>query len=365
MKLFILLVILIVSCWYYLAPTFGTRPDPAEKEKFFKSPQYDKTQQIFANRRPNLVKEMRKKIFTYGLFKEWLSSQVERSPLSPLPQVKPDVISFINSSADMKVIWLGHSTFLINMNGKIILVDPVFSGSASPVSFLVKRFQPPALDLHELPGIDYVVISHDHYDHLDRESIEFFKDRDAMFLAPLGVGSYLRGWGIPAVRVKELDWWQSFKTIDLEFTATPAQHFSGRDGLHDNETLWASWVIRSPTHKIYFSGDSGYDTHFKEIGDKFGPFDIAFLESGQYNERWKVVHMLPEEAVQAYHDLQAKRFFPVHWGMFVLALHSWDEPILKLQAAAETKGINLISPKLGQIVEVNDNYKNEFWWNRK
>lgn len=342
--------------------SFGTHPGKEYFNKFKASSHYNPEENIFLNRRPNLVKEMQKKAMSFSTFKEWLSGGENRKPSKALPEVKPDMLEFVKPSSDIKVVWFGHSTFLLNMDGKIILVDPVFSGSAAPFGFMVKRFQKPVLELSELPTIDYIVISHDHYDHLDMESIKFFKDKKTLFVAPLGVGSHMIGWGIPSNRITELDWWQTHTQDGLEVTATPAQHFSGRNGIHDNTTLWASWVLKSESHKIYFSGDSGYDTHFKDIGEKYGPFDLAFIENGQYNPKWKEVHMLPEESIQAFKDLNAKRYFPVHWGMFELAFHSWYEPIQKISEMAWDNSIKLVSPKLGEVVQVNDGYKNIFWW---
>lgn len=366
MKLFIILLLVPVVAFFTLyflgSRSFGSRPGEDYQTIFESSVHYDKEKKIFVNRRPKLVAEMRKRTFTPKLIFNFFKKGVDRSPLAQLPEVKPDLQEFLKPSPDLKVIWFGHSSFLLNYDGKIILVDPVFSGSAAPLGFMVKRFQKPVVELSELPAIDYVVLSHDHYDHLDKTSIEFFQDKKAKFLTPLGVGAYLVGWGIDKSRITELDWWQSYKADDIEFISTPAQHFSGRDGLHDNQTLWGSWVIRNQKHNIYFSGDSGYDIHFKEIGDKYGPFDLAFMEVGQYNEMWKEVHMLPEEAAQAYFDLSAKRFFPVHWGMFVLALHTWYDPIERITQLAENKGINLVSPQLGEVVMINDSFKSKSWW---
>ncbi len=341
---------------------FGTKPGKEYEAKFLASRQYNQERKIFLNRRPDLVQEMRKKAFSVSTFVEFFSKGKDRVPTKALPESKPDIQDFLKYSEDIKVIWFGHSTFLLNLSGKIILVDPVFSSSASPFSFMIKRFQNPVLELSELPAIDYIVISHDHYDHLDMESIRFFKNKSTAFIVPLGVSSHLIGWGVDPKRITELDWWQNYNANGVEFIATPAQHFSGRNGIHENTTLWASWVIRTKKHNIYFSGDSGYDSHFKDIGEKLGPFDLAFIENGQYNERWHAVHMLPDESVKAYFDLKAKRYFPVHWGMFELAFHSWYEPILKISEAAQRDGINLISPKLGEAVTVNDQYINEQWW---
>ncbi len=209
-----------------------------------------------------------------------------------------------------------------------------------------------------------MIISHDHYDHLDKETMKFFakKKSKTRILTALGVGNHLTKWGIKRELISEFDWWEGTKLDDIEFIATPAQHFSGRTLRDRNKTLWSSWVIKTANHSIYFSGDSGYDIHFKEIGDKYGPFDIAFMENGQYNQKWRAVHSLPEESVQAYFDLKAKRFFPVHWGMFVLSLHSWREPVDELLRLSKEREVNIVTPILGEIVTVNDNYKNKIWW---
>jgi L-ascorbate metabolism protein UlaG (beta-lactamase superfamily) len=344
--------------------TFGTRPHGTDKERMKESKQFNAELGTFANRRPHLFAQMKKNTMNWATFKKYFTGgDPNKVPLSKLPEMKPDIEKFLTPSPDLKVIWFGHSTFLLNLDGIIIMVDPVFSGSAAPVSFLAKRFQEPVLSLAELPKIDYVLLSHDHYDHLDMESIKFFKNQKVEFIAPLGVGSHLKGWGIEKERITELDWWEkTTKPNEVDFIATPAQHFSGRDGFNENETLWASWVIQKGKHKVYFSGDSGYDIHFKEIGDRFGPFDIAFLETGQYDEQWKEVHMMPDEAAQAYFDLKAKIFFPVHWGMFVLANHSWYDPILRISGESLKRNINLIAPKIGELVQVVDGVKTADWW---
>lgn len=357
-----LLIIAVLGVFMTGCSAFGTRPGKEYDDKFKTSTHYNPDEKVFFNRRQDLLKEMRKRAMSFSTFKEWFAGGENRKPAKPLPEIKPDMEEFVKPSDDIKVVWFGHSTFLLNLDGKIILVDPVFSGSAAPFSFMVKRFQKPVLELSELPPIDYIVISHDHYDHLDIESIQFFKEKKTLFVTPLGVGSHMIGWGIPSNRITELDWWQTHQQDGLEFTATPAQHFSGRDGIHDNTTLWASWVLKTEKHNIYFSGDSGYDTHFKDIGDKYGPFELAFIENEQYNQKWKEVHMLPEESIQAFQDLKAKRYFPVHWGMFELAFHTWYEPIQRISEMAWDKGISLVSPKLGEVVQVNSSYKNHFWW---
>ena len=340
-------------------PVFGTPPNPL---KYKASKQFNATEETFQNRIPDILKKMRKDSITLkGLYK-FLNPDPDRKPAAPLPQITPDLKAFLAPSKDLKVIWLGHSTFLLNLNSKIILVDPVLTESAAPFSFIVKRFQPPALKLEDLPQIDFIVISHDHYDHLDMKSIKHFVGKNITFLAPLGVSAHLISWGIEESKIIELDWWQSHKIGNIDFIATPAQHFSGRSLTDNCKTLWASWIIRNPHTKIFFSGDSGYDTHFKAIGDKYGPFDIAFIENGQYNDKWKEVHAIPEQSVQAYFDLKAKRYFPVHWGMFVLAMHTWREPMDRLLKLSQERGVNLVTPLLGEIVTVNNTYKNKTWW---
>ena len=355
-------VLLIIGLFISGCSNFGTRPSDQEKEKFRSSKQFNAEKGSFENSRPEVYANMRENSVDWGVITEWFSEGVDRVPKQKLPEIKPNMKQFLQHSEDLKIIWFGHSSFLLNMDGKLVLVDPVFSGSASPVPFLAPSFQKSVLDLGELPEIDYILLSHDHYDHLDMESIKFFVDKKGIFIAPLGVSSHLRGWGIDKSRIIEKDWWESVKLDGVEFIATPAQHFSGRNGIIENETLWASWVIQSKNHKIYFSGDSGYDTHFKEIGEKYGPFDVAFIESGQYNEKWRGVHLFPEEAVVAFHDLKAKKFFPVHWGMFELAFHPWYDPIEKLFKLSKEKNFDLIAPKLGQIVNIEQDYFLETWW---
>ena len=342
---------------------FGKDPEGKHLEKIQSSPHFDKEKDSFVNRRPDILSTMREGQSMFKLTLEFLfGGQKHRSPSEKLPEVKPDVEEFLKKSDKLKFIWFGHSTFLINFDGTIILFDPIFSTAASPVSFAVKRFQPPVLKLEELPEIHYIIISHDHYDHLDMETIQFFKNKKTKFITPLGVTSHIKEWGVEAERLTELDWWDSIHTENLEFILTPAQHFSGRKGSNQMKTLWGSWIVRSKNQSLYFSGDSGFDTHFKTIGDKYGPFDITFIENGQYDLKWKEVHVLPEETAQAFIDLKGKRLVPVHWGMFDLSLHSWYDPIERLEKEAEKRNLNLLTPKFGQIVKLEEETIFEKWW---
>jgi L-ascorbate metabolism protein UlaG (beta-lactamase superfamily) len=345
------------------SPIFGKRPGKEYEEILTTSPQFDLRTQSFFNQRPHVLNEMRKRALGLDLFKEWFFENKDRLPRRELPLIRPDLFDFQKTQDDLKVIWFGHSTLLLNMSGKLILIDPVFSSSASPFEFMIRRFQQPPLALSELPPIDYILLSHDHYDHLDMEVIKFFKTKNVQFLCPLGVGSHLTFWGVNKDQIIELDWWQSYEDHHLIFRATPAQHYSGRNGIDENKTLWASWVIEDPKFKVFFSGDSGYCDHFKEIGKRYGPFDLAFIETGQYNEKWKEIHMLPQESIQAFYDLGARRYFPIHWGMFVLAFHSWYDPIEKMYEAARTKNLPLVAPQLGEIYSFKDPLKEIIpWW---
>lgn len=297
---------------------------------------------------------------TLSVMKRVFLDRSERTPRARLPEIRPDLKSFLAPSEFMKFIWFGHSTLLLNVNSRIILIDPVFH-NAAPVSFLVQRFQPPVVRLKELPHIDTIVISHDHYDHLDEKTVNFFSEKSTRFLVPKGVGAHLRDWGIADSRITELGWNESVLDHEITFRAVPAQHFSGRGLFDRNETLWASWIIESQGEKIYYSGDSGYGPHYKEIGDKYGPFDYAFMENGQYNERWPDVHMQPEESLQALIDLKAEIYIPVHWGMFDLALHHWSEPIVRTYKIAKDWDIPILTPRLGEIVDAT-NRPDTAWW---
>ncbi len=345
------------------ASSFGTSPSQADINKYSTSPHFDQKKGVFVNRRPEVIEEMRKRTSFLPMMKDFIfGGDSERVPKEKLPEIKVDFVKFNEPSVDPKVIWFGHSSLLLNIEGKKILIDPVLSTSTGPFGFLMKRFQKPVIELSQLPEVDLIIISHDHYDHLDMDSVKFFKNKKVRFVVPLGVGNHLVGWGIERSRITELDWWQITKLENIEIVATPAQHFSGRSFFKQNQTLWASWVIRGPKQNIYFSADSGYDTHFKAIGDKYGPFDLALLEDGQYNEKWREVHMLPDESIQAFYDLKAKRYFPIHWGMFNLSLHAWYEPIEIISKSAMEKNISLIAPQIGEVVVINDSYVTTPWW---
>jgi L-ascorbate metabolism protein UlaG (beta-lactamase superfamily) len=294
---------------------------------------------------------------------EYFSGKQYREPEIPLPTVSVDAKA-IGETDNLKITWLGHSTCLIEIDGKIILTDPVFSERASPFSFMgPKRFASELpIKLEELPNIDVVLISHDHYDHLDHQSILTLKEKTSRFYVPLGVGGHLQRWGVAAEKIIELDWWEERSIGGLTLAATPTRHFSGR-GLKRDRTLWASWVIMGEKSRVYFGGDSGYFDGFKQIGQKYGPFDITMLESGAYNEAWPEIHMMPEQTVQAHIDLQGKLLLPIHWGKFNLALHAWTEPIERLlKKAAEHQSLSVATPLIGEAVLPGAHLTQTRWW---
>lgn len=340
---------------------FGTLPAGDDKQRMMQSPQYSSTAESFVNRRPNIDKELNPESMDWNTLKNFFWEKENAKPKEKLPEVSPDLAQFLAPSPQAKMIWLGHSTFLMNMQQTTVLVDPVFSKTAAPVNFMIRRFQKPVLALKDLPKVDAIVISHDHYDHLDKCSIQYFAQQETQFIVPLGVGSHLKGWGVPASRITELDWWQTTQVNQIKLTATPAQHFSGR-GLTANQTLWASWVMQGAQQTIFYSGDTGYDTHFKQIGERFGEIDFALLEVGQYNPAWKAVHMNPKEAAQAFHDLKAKSMMPVHWGMFALSTHTWFDPVQQIQRLGKAQGIDVQVPQLGELIAVGEPVQDSDWW---
>lgn len=363
--LFSLTVIILIGAIIIVpgCSSFGTRPSPDDRARFESSPQYHKNDSQFVNRRPKILDEIKKRIKFSDYIDAVFSNTEEKTPSRKLPDVKTNLSEFLATSQNIKVVWFGHSSVMLNLGGKVILLDPIFSERASPFFFGSKRFQNPALSLQELPQIDFIVISHDHYDHLDMKTVQFFKDKNTEFVVPLGIAADLMGWGIKKDKIVELDWWKNHIADGIEFISTPAQHSSGRDRIHFNETLWSSWVIRNGKQAVYFSGDSGYDTHFKEIGARLGPFDLALIENGQYNEKWHESHLLPDETILAFKDLKAKVLLPIHWAMFSLAPHKWFDPIVEVSARAKKENIHIITPLLGELVELTDNYESSAWWN--
>lgn len=298
---------------------------------------------------------------------EIIKQQVSAKRKEPVPTndvpLKTITRADLDSSKEDAIFRLGHSTILMRLNEEYVLVDPVFSERASPVQWAgPKRFHPTPITIEELPNIRAVIISHDHYDHLDKNAIKKLSGKVDNFVTPLKVGDYLIEWGVDASRVTQLDWWESKDIDSLKLIATPAQHFSGRGLFDRDETLWASWVIQTEKRNLFFSGDGGYFSGFKEIGEQFGPFDVTMIETGAYNELWSEIHMSPEESMQAHIDLKGKAMMPIHNGTFDLSLHDWFEPFERISALAKQNNVELLTPTFGDAVTLSDPVSELAWW---
>jgi len=295
------------------------------------------------------------------ILKDYYHKPKTTEPPSPIPSIKTNLKTLGGPAPTL--IWFGHSSYLLNISGKNILVDPVFSNSASPFSFMVKGYKGTnVFKENDFPDLDLIILTHDHYDHLDYNSIRKLKSKTKKFCVSLGVASHLEYWGIDKNIITEFDWWDEAEIFPgMKLTAAPARHFSGR-GIRRGKTLWSSFILKTDQYNIYLGGDSGYDTHFKSIGEKYGPFDLAILECGQYNPNWKHIHMMPEETAQAAIDLKAKMLLPVHWGKFTLSLHPWNDSIIRVTKKANELGIKVTTPLIGEPVVIGSSYPSREWW---
>ena len=332
--------------------------EDVKMEKINKSQNYKENK--FLNYTPNAEMNFIKML---PMMWDFIFTDNDRKPNAELPTQKIDFDQITNTRPDeLKITWVGHSSQIINIDGKIILTDPVYSNKT--VFMGPSRYNGDIpLDIDDLPEIDVVLISHNHYDHLNLETIEKIHSKVKQFIAPLMVGAEIEKAGVPREKITELDWWDEI-SIDEEFfiAFTPSQHFSGRGLFDREETLWGSYVLQGKKHKVYFSGDSGYFEGFKQIGDKYGPFDYTFLECGAYNEKWHYYHMYPEETVQAHLDLKGKVLQPIHWGTFDLALHAWYDPMIRVAKAADSLGVQLSTPIVGETITVDEDLATVRWW---
>lgn len=350
-----------ISIFMNTSSEFGSAPNSEEIAHFKTLPNYSKDK--FVNQ---TGAEASMNFSTMaGTLVEYFSHIPNREPSTP-PPVKELQIDSLHTAEQPRITWFGHSAVLVELAGKRIFLDPMLTDVPSPVKWLGNpRYNPKLpIDISNLPELDAVLISHDHYDHLDYESIVKLTKKTRMFYVPLGVAAHLRDWDVPEEKIVEFNWWDENTVENITVAFAPSQHFSGR-GLADRaSTLWGSWIIKTDATKLYFSGDSGYGPHFKEVGERYGAFDLVMLECGQYNERWKAIHMMPEETAQAAKDLNAAHMLPIHWGSFTLALHAWTDPIERVSAAAKELGIAITTPKIGEPILLGASaLPNEPWWN--
>jgi len=354
-----IVIVLTISVWAFMQQAvFGKDPEGQRLERIKKVTTYKDG--VFQNL--SVTSVMSEKGSYWQMLKEYFSKPNDVVPQKEIPSIQTD-LKVLNAEKPT-IVWFGHSSYLIKSRAITILIDPVFSGSASPIGAFVQAFKGAnTYQVEDMPEIDMLFLSHDHYDHLDYETILKIAPKVKKFYVSLGVGAHLEHWGISTDKIVEFAWWENAKiTDDIEVIATPARHFSGR-GFTRGKSLWSSFVLKIHGYKLFMGGDSGYDTHFKEIGEKYGPFDIAMLENGQYNLLWHQIHTLPEETYLAAKDLKTKVLMPVHWAKFPLANHSWNEPIKRLKAvAAADKDLKLTTPMIGEPVVIDSLYPNKIWW---
>lgn len=360
MIIYVLIFLVVVALGIYVfmqQAQFGQEPQGKRLERIQQSPYYKDG--AFQNLSPTPA--LAEGVSYWDIIKAQFQTIPNKEPLQTIPSIKTDLKNLSNDST--QIIWFGHSSYLIHTNGKNILVDPVFSGNASPVSFFGKNYDGSNVySVDDMPEIDILLITHDHYDHLDYPTVTALKSKVKKVVTSLGTGQHFEYWGFNPDNIIELEWWQNTQPLEgFEITSTPARHFSGRKFTR-NLALWSSYVLKTPTEQLYLGGDSGYDSHFKQIGEKFGSFDLAILECGQYNYYWKYIHMMPEEVTQAAKDLNTKVLMPVHWSKFTLALHPWKEPIERVTKSAKELGLPFTNPRIGEPVIINGSLLQNPWW---
>ena len=354
----LLFLTFVIVVFINVNPQFGANPNKSQKLFYSNFQNFESGE--FKNNEPTAL-------FTDEMsFWDFFKTELNREPVKEIIPLEMDIESFVSSDkSDFKLVWLGHSAFIMNISGKVILLDPMLGSHAAPLPLpSLKRYSSQlAFDINELDKIDFVVLSHDHYDHLDYPTIKKIKDKVVQFIVPYGIGNHLTSWGVNKESITELNWEESYKYDNIEFICLPARHFSGRGPLNRNSTLWSSWAIKNKKGKVYFSGDSGYGSHFKKIGQEHGPFDFSLIDCGQYNKAWKYSHMFPEQAIKAAVDLNTKYLIPIHWGAFTLASHSWIEPPEIVFKESKNYNQEFIIPEIGQVLMLNkENKTASKWW---
>ncbi|MFT4031171.1 MAG: MBL fold metallo-hydrolase [Siphonobacter sp.] len=353
-----LLVAALVTLGIMHLPPFGKTPSGARLQRIERASNYEKGSFKYPIETPMMSPEAS----WWKLLRAYFNPVPNREPSHLLPVVKTDLKHLTGNEPMM--VWFGHSSYFIRINGKNLLIDPVFSERTSPFQFIGTKRYPgtEGYSIDDFPELDAVIITHDHYDHLDYDSILKLIPKTRHFHAALGVGEDLERWGVKSETITEYNWGDKGQIVPgMELIATPGRHFSGR-GLIRGKTVWNSYVLRTPEHTLFLGGDSGYGPHFKEIGAQYGPFDMALLECGQYNAMWNLIHMMPEETAQAAIDLRAKTLMPVHWGKFTLALHPWNEPIQRIVKKAAELHVPLATPQIGQPIVLGQPYPTSSWW---
>ena len=357
--LILVLLVAMATFFYVQQAKFGQAPSGQRLELIRKADNYKDGKFQNIHYTPDLTEG-----YTLGgiFYDQLFKDHPRRKPVSLIPTMKTDLKN-LPRDADV-LVWFGHSSYFMQLDGKRFLIDPVFSGSASPLPGTVKAYEgTDVYTVDDMPDIDFLLISHDHYDHLDYETIIGLKSKIGKVVCGLGVGAHFESWGYAVTQIIEKNWHEKVELAEgFTLYTTPARHFSGR-GFKRNNTLWTSYVLQTPGSRLYLGGDSGYDTHFAEIGRQYGPFDLAILENGQYNVAWQAIHMLPEEVLKAAQDLNARRLFPVHSSKFTLGMHAWDEPLLKISAASKAAGLPLVTPMIGEAVNLRDQTQIfKEWW---
>jgi len=339
--------------------SFGGKVEGARLERARHSPNF---------RDGKFVNPLPTRMLVPGTFLDMVRHQLfgkeQRVPPSPPPVVRHAGADYATPpSSGLRATWIGHASTLVEIDGYRVLTDPIWSDRASPSTMVgPQRFHPPPLPIGDLPAIDAVIVSHDHYDHLDMATVRALAARGSRFVVPLGVGAHLEVWGVPADHVSELDWGESARVGGLTLTATPARHYSGRNPLRRDGTLWSSWVVVGPSHRFFFSGDSGYFDAFSTIGATYGPFDLALVKVGACDVTWQDIHMSPAEAVKVAQDVGSRLLLPVHWGTFNLAFHAWNAPADEALEAATASGVPIVVPRPGEWVDPAHPQPVETWW---
>ncbi|MCM1222166.1 MAG: MBL fold metallo-hydrolase [Lachnospiraceae bacterium] len=349
---FLACVFLFLKLW----PAFGGRASKEKKEDYAARAENYRDGKFYNDGDFKILRNTDEK-------DENIISEKGRKPEGEIPIKTPSYDTMI-SADEVQVTWFGHSSLLLQMHGMNILIDPVFSERSSPVSFAGnKRFSRLPVETGDLPHIDLLVISHDHYDHLDYNVIKEIDEKVSEYVVPLGVENHLERWGVDSAKIHEMAWWEEVTVNGLTVGCTPARHYSGRSLDDQYATLWASWVFKDDNHLIFESGDSGYGNHYQEIHEKYGDFDFVLTDCAQYDITWPDVHMFPEEAVEAVKTLGAKTAMPIHWGTFTLANHPWDDSAERFVMSGEKEGLKIITPQIGETFNLKN--AEEFmqrWW---